>query len=308
MMKNAIEVKNLSKSYRDMKVVNDITFAVREGELFAFLGPNGAGKSTTVDCLSTLTKFDSGEIKLAGLDMKTQAQAIKQKIGIVFQEGLLDKRLTVLENLTLRAGFYYHSKAEVKGAVARAIEYTEIKDLLKQQYGKLSGGQRRRVDIARALLNTPKILFLDEPTTGLDPQTRQHIWETIQRLQKEQGMTIFLTTHYMAEAAAADYVVILDHGKIVAEGSPISLKEHYSYDRLKLYPKKGQSLDDMLNTLSLKWKQETDHYEVELTNTMNTMDAIDIVEGMRDRLQSFEVLHGTMDDVFLNITGRRLRE
>ncbi|MGM9905425.1 ATP-binding cassette domain-containing protein [Lactobacillus sp.] len=305
MMKNAIEVKNLSKSYGDLKVVNDISFAVREGELFAFLGPNGAGKSTTVDCLSTLTKFDSGEIKLTGLDMKSQAQAIKQKIGIVFQEGLLDKRLTVLENLTLRAGFYYRSKAKVEAAVARATEYTEIKDLLKRQYGKLSGGQRRRVDIARALLNTPKILFLDEPTTGLDPQTRQHIWETIQRLRKEQRMTIFLTTHYMAEAAAADYVVILDQGKIVAEGSPISLKERYSYDRLKLYPKQGQGLDNILTTLSLKWKQEADHYEVELANTM---DAIDIVEEVRDQLQSFEVLHGTMDDVFLNITGRRLRE
>ena len=304
-MKNAIEVRNLSKSYGDLKVVNDISFAVREGELFAFLGPNGAGKSTTVDCLSTLTKFDSGEIKLAGLNMKTQAQEIKQRIGIVFQEGLLDKRLTVLENLTLRAGFYYHGEAEVKAAVARASEYTEINDLLKRQYGKLSGGQRRRVDIARALLNTPKILFLDEPTTGLDPQTRQHIWETIQRLQKEQGMTIFLTTHYMAEASAADYVVILDHGKIVAEGSPISLKELYSYDRLKLYPKKEQNLDNILSSLSLNWNKAADHYEVELRNTM---DAIDIVEGMRDQLQSFEVLHGTMDDVFLNITGRRLRE
>lgn len=301
-MKNAIEVKKLSKSYGDLKVVNDISFTVREGELFAFLGPNGAGKSTTVDCLSTLPKFDSGEIKLAGLDMKSQAQAIKQKVGIVFQEGLLDKRLTVLENLTLRASFYYHSKAEVKAAVARASEYTEINELLKRQYGKLSGGQRRRVDIARALLNTPKILFLDEPTTGLDPQTRQHIWETIQRLQ---GMTIFLTTHYMAEAAAADYVVILDHGKIVAEGSPISLKERYSYDRLKLYPKAGNNLDNMLTALSFKWDKVADYYEVELTNTM---DAIDIVEGIRDRLQSFEVLHGTMDDVFLNITGRRLRE
>lgn len=304
-MNNAIEVRNLSKSYGDLKVVNDISFAVREGELFAFLGPNGAGKSTTVDCLSTLTKFDSGEIKLAGLDMKTQAQEIKQKIGIVFQEGLLDKRLTVLENLTLRASFYYHSKAEVKAAVARASEYAEINDLLKRQYGKLSGGQRRRVDIARSLLNTPKILFLDEPTTGLDPQTRQHIWETIQRLQKEQGMTIFLTTHYMAEASAADYVVILDHGRIVAEGSPISLKERYSYDRLKLYPKEGNNLDNMLTALSLKWDKAADYYEIELTNTM---DAIDIVEGMRDQLQSFEVLHGMMDDVFLNITGRRLRE
>ncbi|GHV98285.1 hypothetical protein lacNasYZ03_16730 [Lactobacillus nasalidis] len=149
----------------------------------------------------------------------------------------MDKRLTVGENLTLRAGFYYHSKTQVKEAVNRAAEYTEIKELLKRPYGKLSGGQRRRADIARSLLNTPKILFLDEPTTGLDPQTRQHIWKTIRRLQAEQGMTIFLTTHYMEEASVADYVVILDHGSIVAEGSPTSLKERYSYDRLKLYPK-----------------------------------------------------------------------
>lgn len=288
-----------------MKVVNDISFDVREGELLAFLGPNGAGKSTTVDCLSTLTKFDSGEIKLAGFDIKTQAQTIKQKIGIVFQEGLLDKKLTVAENLTLRAGFYYPNKAEVKEAVDRAVEYTEIKDLLKRQYGKLSGGQRRRVDIARALLNTPKILFLDEPTTGLDPQTRQHIWETIQCLQKEYGMTIFLTTHYMAEAAMADYVIILDHGEIVAKGSPISLKERYSYDRLRLYPKKEQHLDSLLGSFSFTWSKMEDYYEVELADTL---DAIDIVQKARNQLQSFEVLHGTMDDVFLNITGRSLRE
>ena len=242
---------------------------------------------------------------MAGFDIKTQAQTIKQKIGIVFQEGLLDKKLTVADNLTLRAGFYYPNKAEVKEAVDRAVEYTEIKDLLKRQYGKLSGGQRRRVDIARALLNTPKILFLDEPTTGLDPQTRQHIWKTIQRLQKEHGMTIFLTTHYMAEAAMADYVIILDHGKIVAKGSPISLKERYSYDRLRLYPKKGQHLDSLLGSFSFTWSKMEDYYEVELTDTL---DAIDIVQKARNQLQSFEVLHGTMDDVFLNITGRSLRE
>lgn len=288
-----------------MKVVNDISFDVREGELLAFLGPNGAGKSTTVDCLSTLTKFDSGEIKLAGFDIKTQAQTIKQKIGIVFQEGFLDKKLTVVDNLTLRAGFYYPNKAEVKEAVDRAVEYTEIKDLLKRQYGKLSGGQRRRADIARALLNTPKILFLDEPTTGLDPQTRQHIWKTIQRLQKKHGMTIFLTTHYMAEAAMADYVIILDHGEIVAKGSPISLKERYSYDRLRLYPKKEQHLDSLLGSFSFTWSKMEDYYEVELTDTL---DAIDIVQKARNQLQSFEVLHGTMDGVFLNITGRSLRE
>ena len=304
-MENAIEVNKLSKSYGGLKVISDISFTVREGELFAFLGPNGAGKSTTVDCLSTLTRFDSGKIKLAGFDMKTQGQAIKQKIGIVFQEGLLDRKLTVAENLTLRAGFYYQSKAEIKEAVGRAIEYTEIKDLLKRPYGKLSGGQRRRVDIARALINTPKILFLDEPTTGLDPQTRQHIWETIRRLQKEQGMTIFLTTHYMAEAAAADYVIILDQGKIVAEGNPIDLKKRYSYDRLKLYPKNKQSLDSLLAGFPFKWTKAGDYYELALTDTL---DAIAVVEKLRDQLQDFEVLHGTMDDVFLNITGRRSRE
>lgn len=161
------------------------------------------------------------------------------------------------------------------------------------------------MDIARALLNTPKILFLDEPTTGLDPQTRQHIWKTIQRLQKEHGMTIFLTTHYMAEAAMADYVIILDHGEIVAKGSPISLKERYSYDRLRLYPKKEQHLDSLLGSFSFTWSKMEDYYEVELTDTL---DAIDIVQKARNQLQSFEVLHGTMDDVFLNITGRSLRE
>lgn len=305
-MENAIEVKELCKSYGGkINVVNKLSFQVKEGALFAFLGPNGAGKSTTIDILCTLTKFDSGEIKVAGYDMKKNSNSIRKKIGIVFQDSVLDKKLTVRENLTLRAGFYFHSKTTVQKAVSEAAAYTEISDLMDRVYGRLSGGQRRRVDIARILLNTPEILFLDEPTTGLDPQTRQHVWETIRKLQREKHMTIFLTTHYMAEAAMADYIVILDHGEIAAEGTPISLKEKYSHDHMKLYAKGDMDLTDLLNEMGMSWKRMENGYDV---NLKNTLQSLEVAGKLRDKLDSMEVLHGTMDDVFLNLTGKEIRE
>ena len=226
-MNEIIKVSSLKKSYGNVKAVKGINFSVEKGSLFAFLGPNGAGKSTTIDILCTLNKFDDGRISIAGYDLQHESNEIRNRIGVVFQDNLMDKKLTVKENLMIRAGFYYNSKIKRKLAVSEATKYSEIEGFLHRDYGTLSGGQRRRVDIARALLNTPKILFLDEPTTGLDPQTRKHIWETVERLQKENNMTIFLTTHYMEEAAKADYVVVMDDGLIVAQGTPYELKEKY---------------------------------------------------------------------------------
>ena len=207
-----ITVSSLKKSFGKVQAVKGIDFSVKKGQLFAFLGPNGAGKSTTIDILCTLNQYDGGKVSIAGYDLDEDAEKIRRCIGVVFQDNLMDKKLTVRENLMIRAGFYHKTKSECKAAVRKASKYAEITEFIDRNYGTLSGGQRRRVDIARALLNTPKILFLDEPTTGLDPQTRKHIWQTVERLQKENDMTIFLTTHYMEEAAKADYIVIIDNG------------------------------------------------------------------------------------------------
>jgi len=304
---NVIEVKSLEKSYGEIKAVKGISFEVREGSLFAFLGPNGAGKSTTIDVLCTLNQYDKGDISVAGFDLRTESKQIRQNIGVVFQDNLLDKSLTIKENLSIRAGFYFKKKEEIIEAVTNASKEAKVEDLMKRKYGTLSGGQRRRADIARALLNSPKILFLDEPTTGLDPQTRKHVWETITRLQKEKRMTIFLTTHYMEEAAAADYVVIIDEGKIVANGSPYELKEQYSHEHIQIKGKKDcmESIEKYLDSKKLKWKNKKTFVDIGISSTL---DALDILEPIKEYLESFEVLHGTMDDVFLNITGKEIRE
>ncbi len=306
-MSDIITVSSLKKSYGKVKAVKGIDFTVKKGSLFAFLGPNGAGKSSTIDILCTLNRFDEGDVKIAGYDLKREADDIRKTIGVVFQDSLMDKKLTVKENLMIRAGFYYNTKEKRKEAVKKAAKYSEVDDFIDRDYGTLSGGQRRRVDIARALLNTPQILFLDEPTTGLDPQTRKHVWETVERLQKENEMTIFLTTHYMEEAAKADYVVVMDGGKIVARGTPYELKEKYSFEHIKLKTKAEQDAEvrRYLDEKGLKWKEKTDFIDVKIKSTL---DAIGVLQPITAMIEGFEVLYGTMDDVFLNITGKELRE
>lgn len=306
-MSKVITVSSLAKSFGKVQAVKGIDFSVEEGVLFAFLGPNGAGKSTTIDILCTLTRYDSGKVTIAGYDLDKDAEQIRNSIGVVFQDNLMDKNLTARENLMIRAGFYHKTKAARKTAVENAAQYAEITEFMDRKYGSLSGGQRRRVDIARALLNTPRILFLDEPTTGLDPQTRKHIWQTVERLQKENKMTIFLTTHYMEEAAKADYIVIIDDGRIVAQGTPYEMKEKYSYEHIRLKAKKGQekSLQKYLDERKVQWEVKTDYMDVRIGSTL---EALPLLHPVRDQIESFEVLYGTMDDVFLNITGKELRE
>ncbi len=306
-MSDIITVSSLVKSFGKVQAVKGVDFSVEEGILFAFLGPNGAGKSTTIDMLCTLTTCDSGKVNIAGYDLEKEAEKIRNSIGVVFQDNLMDKNLTARENLMIRAGFYHKSKTDRKNAVENAAKYAEIEEFMDRKYGTLSGGQRRRVDIARALLNTPRILFLDEPTTGLDPQTRKHIWETVERLQKENKMTIFLTTHYMEEAAKADYIVIIDDGRIVAQGTPYEMKEQYSYEHIRIKAKKGQekSLQKYLDERKAKWEAMTDFVDVRIASTL---DALPLLQPVTDMVESFEVLYGTMDDVFLNITGKELRE
>ncbi|HQN63251.1 MAG TPA: ATP-binding cassette domain-containing protein, partial [Flexilinea sp.] len=233
-MTKIIEVDKLSKSYGPVKAVQDISFYVEKGDLFAFLGPNGAGKSTTIDIITTVLMPDKGTVIVDGLVLGKEDDKIRSSIGVVYQDNLLDRLLTVEENLFFRAGFYGFNKDRIRESVKNAILTTGIQDYAKQRYGKISGGQRRRADITRALINTPQILFLDEPTTGLDPQTRKNLWEVIRKLQRDREMTIFLTTHYMEEAAEADYVVVIDEGKIAARGTPFELKEKYTSDLLKL--------------------------------------------------------------------------
>lgn len=304
-MDKIIDVTGLRKSYGDVKAVKGIDFYVERGKLFAFLGPNGAGKSTTIDIICTFLKPDSGSVTVDGHVLGREDTEIRNIIGAVFQDGLLDKLLTVEENLKVRGGFYGLRGGELVSAVKKTAEITGITELLKRPYGKLSGGQRRRCDIARALINTPKVLFLDEPTTGLDPQTRKSVWETITRLQDESDMTIFLTTHYMEEAASADYVIVLDNGEIAAKGTPSELKEKYSTDRLVLTCKDTEKVSEILKSSGHQYKAVSDTLELSLPSTLS---ALPIIDGCRDMLQSFEVLKGTMDDAFIAITGKEIRE
>lgn len=304
---NVIEVKNLSKSYGHIKAVDNIGFYVEEGTLFAFLGPNGAGKSTTIDMLCTFLKPDGGEAVVNGFTLGANDEKIRGTIGTVFQDGVLDRLLTIEENLKVRGGLYGLNGKELVDAVKSAAEAAGVTELLKRQYGKLSGGQRRRADIARALMNTPKILFLDEPTTGLDPQTRKNVWETISRLQKTKGVTVFLTTHYMEEAADADYVVIIDNGKIAAKGTPSELKENYASDKLRFsYPAENEAeLKAVLKAANLTY--DVSHRTITV-RIEKTMDALPIITKCKKLISGFEVLGGTMDDAFIGITGKELRE
>ncbi|HHT67590.1 MAG TPA: ABC transporter ATP-binding protein [Erysipelotrichaceae bacterium] len=300
-----IEVKNLHKSYGEVKAVKGIDFEVQRKSFFAFLGPNGAGKSTTIDILCTLLAADRGEVIIDGHVLGKEDSEIRKIIGVVFQHSVLDARLTIKENLQCRGTMYGLKKTEIDKKIVEITELLKLQDIIKRPYGKLSGGQRRRCDIARALLSTPKILFLDEPTTGLDPQSRKSIESTIQTLKEKHGVTIFLTTHYMEEAANADKICIIDNGKIVADGSPAELKDKYSSDKLILYSDRLEELKLNLSNLKIAYKELAGRLVVEIEKTF---DAIELVEKVRENLISFEVAQGSMDDVFINITGKQLRD
>lgn len=304
-MEKIIEVEHLSKSYKEVQAVRDISFYVEPGKLFAFLGPNGAGKSTTINAICTFLKPDGGMVRVNGYELGQQDQEIRDSIGVVFQESLLDDLLKVEENLEIRGSFYNLKGRALKDAVKKACRAVEIEELLKRPYGKLSGGQRRRTDIARALIHTPKILFLDEPTTGLDPQTRKNVWDTIKRLQKEQGMTVFLTTHYMEEAEDADYCVVVDKGTVAAKGTPFDLKEKYAKDKLALKPDNPEKVVELLKAKGIAFSKKAELLEIAL---QTTMEALPVLKMAEPYLEGFTVVKGSMDDVFLGITGKEMRE
>lgn len=299
-MSTIIDVRGLSKKYGDRLVVDNISFYVEAGSLFAFLGPNGAGKSTTISMLSTQITQSSGTAELDGLQLGRQDAQIRRKFGIVFQESVLDKRLSVYENAYARTAFYGMRGEARKKATKEALEWTGATEFASQRYGKLSGGQRRKADIARALVHTPDILFLDEPSTGLDPASRQQVWQTVNDLRKKRGMTIFLTTHYMEEAAGADYVVVLDHGNIIAKGTPAELREEYTHDAVHLSADDPAALERQLEADGVSFEKRAGQFEVPLSGTL---DAVPIIERYRPYLSSIEVTKGSMDQAFLNLIG-----
>ena len=296
-----IEVRQLQKSYKDVKAVNGIDFYVEEGELFAFLGLNGVGKSTTIDMLCTFLKPDRGSIKINNYEVGKDDEKIKSLVGVVFQESVLDELLTVKENLITRSKLYNMSKYEFNKNLEEIADITGIREIINRQYRKLSGGQRRRVDIARALINKPKILFLDEPTTGLDPKTRKNVWDMIRTLQKDNNMTVFLTTHYMEEASKADYIVVMDKGVIAAKGTTDELKEKYAKDKMIIYfdDEKSDFIENYLKENNYEFFIQNNNITIEINTTL---DSIKIIDDCRIYINSFEVIKGSMDDVFLNIT------
>ena len=298
-MSNIIEVKNLFKSFGDVKAVCDLSFCVKEGELFAFLGVNGAGKSTTINIICGQLHSDSGNVVVNGYNFDRNPDEIKSSLGVVFQNSLLDSSLSVYDNLESRAALYGIHGNSFRKRFHELARLLHFEDLTKRAVGKLSGGQRRRIDIARALIHSPKILILDEPTTGLDPQTRKLLWNVIENLRKEKNMTVFLTTHYMEEAAGADYVVIIDSGKITAQGTPLELKNAYARDFITLY---GVS-EEEITKFGRPYEKLRDGYRISVENTGKVTELIlKYPEAFRD----YEITKGKMDDVFLSVTGKKL--
>lgn len=285
-MGNIIEIRNLIKNFGDVKAVQDISFNVKKGELFAFLGVNGAGKSTTISII-------------CGKSIDDSIDEIKRNVGVVFQNSVLDQALSVSDNLKSRAALYGIKGLEFKRRQAELAKMLDFENLLNRTVGKLSGGQRRRIDIARALLHRPQLLILDEPTTGLDPQTRKLLGDVVNDLRKNESMTVLLTTHYMEEAADADYVVILDSGKIVAEGTPLELKNKYTGDFITIY----EADESEIKKLGMPYEILRDAIRVSVPDTAA---ATKLITENPKMFTDYEVTKGKMDDVFLTVTGRKL--
>ena len=297
-MEQIISIDGLCKSFGDVKAVQNLSFQVKKGELFAFLGVNGAGKSTTISILCGQLAKDAGTVFVCGEDVEKGMEKICRKLGVVFQNSVLDKALTVRDNLQSRAALYGITGKEFKKRLAELASLLDFENLLNRTVGKLSGGQRRRIDIARAILHKPELLILDEPTTGLDPQTRKLLWEVVRNLRRTDGMTVLLTTHYMEEAADADYVVIIDSGKISAEGTPLELKNKYTGDFITLY---GVS-EDNINNLGLPFEKIRDAVRVSVPDTRA---ATQLILEHPELFSDYEITKGKMDDVFLAVTGKK---
>ena len=294
-----IKIENLSKRFKDVLAVDNVSFKVKKGELFAFLGLNGAGKSTTINMICGNLKKDSGSIHINGVSIDEDDVSCKQLLGVVYQTSVLDKALSVKDNLQSRASLYSIHNEEFEARLKALSKLLDLDAILNRTFSKLSGGQKRRVDIARALIHRPQVLILDEPTTGLDPQTRQMVWGVVNKLRNEEGITVFLTTHYMEEASDADYVVILDSGKICAEGTPIQLKNEYTGDYVYLYNQTAE----VVKSLGVNYQLEGNKYKLKIKNTT---EATNLILAHPKVFVDYEVIKGDMDSVFLNATGKKL--
>lgn len=300
----AITVKELTKKYKEHVAVDHLSFEVEEGELFAFLGENGAGKSTTINILCTILEKNAGDIEILGHELGREDDKIRDDIGIVFQNSVLDVKLTVKENLYTRGAYYGLTKKQIAEQLAPFMKGFELEEIWNRKYEKLSGGQRRRVDIVRALIHNPRILFLDEPTTGLDPKSRKLVWDYIEYLRKEKHITIFLTTHYMEETKDANHVLIMDKGKCIAAGTPSELKSRFTSSKLIWYTDTGEKAEKILEGLDFTY--DADHYNVLMPE--NGENITEFLYRNKESITDYEIIKGTMDDVFLNLTGKELSE
>lgn len=298
-MENIIEIRDLSKSFGTVRAVRDLSFSVKRGELFAFLGVNGAGKTTTIRILCGLLPPDSGTVLLNGSALGTDFAQLRGELGVVFQGSVLDSALSVSDNLRTRAALYGITGAACARRIDELADLLDFRPLLKRPVRKLSGGQRRRIDVARALLHHPKLLILDEPTTGLDPQTRRTLWQVVNDLRRTEGMTVFLTTHYMEEAAEADHIVILDSGRIAAEGTPLALKNAYTADYITLYGSDERTVAQ----LGVRYEVLRDALRIFVPNTAA---ATALIVAHPSVFTDYEITKGKMDDVFLAVTGKKL--
>lgn len=304
-MNSIIEVKNFTKKYGGFTAVNDISFTVEEGTIFAFLGPNGAGKSTTINTLCTIFEKTSGILLIDGKDVTTQKSEVRSTIGVVFQDSTLDAKMTVEENLKMHCVFYNIPKKEVEERIQFVLNLVDLLGERKKLVSALSGGMKRRVEIARGLIHYPKVLFLDEPTTGLDPQTRTHIWEYIRKLQKERNITIFLTTHYMEEAEICNKIAIMDGGIIVAHDTPYALKKEFTKDKAYITSKNEFELEQLLAQYKLQYVKKEDYYKIDAENIDVLLQVISL---HKEDITNIEIKKGTFNDVFLEITGKKIRE
>jgi ABC-2 type transport system ATP-binding protein len=300
-----IEVSNFTRKYGDFTAVDNISFAVEAGTIFAFLGPNGAGKSTTINTLCTILDKTEGVLKINGHDLAKQRDKVRSDIGIVFQDSTLDSNLTVEENLKLHCDFYQVPKNEVKKRISFALELVDLVEWRKAPVKSLSGGMKRRAEIARGLVHYPKVLFLDEPTTGLDPQTRANIWEYIRNLQKAKNITIFLTTHYMDEAEICDKVAIIDHGKIVAFDTPYSLKRQYTTDTVRIRIADNDSFTVYLTEHSIPYQLKDGLFTI---YSKGINEVLEMAARFKAKITDLEVYKGTLNDVFIAITGKEIRK
>lgn len=304
-MSDIIAVKNFTKKYGNYTAVNDVTFSVKKGDIFAFLGPNGAGKSTTINTLCTIFEKTLGTLTIDGKDVTTQKDEVRKTIGIVFQESTLDNKMTVEENLKMHCIFYKVPKEEIDERIGFVLSLVDLLEWQKSPVSSLSGGMKRRVEIARSLIHYPKVLFLDEPTTGLDPQTRANMWEYILKLQKEKNITIFLTTHYMDEAEVCHKIAIMDEGKIIENDTPYNLKKKYTKDTANISTMDETALERLLTENNLTYKKKNDYISVDVKNLPNFLNVISIE---KNNITDLEIKKGTLNDVFLEITGKDIRD